>query len=1228
MSPSSERVRDLFDIPDQIRKGDFVHKLTEGVDAPAETARTYVVTPGLADAFDRALRLVGSALRDGHSQAAYLHGSFGSGKSHFMALLSLLLRGNEEAWRVAELHALRDKHDFVGKRRLLELHFHMVGQESIEGAVFSEYLDFVRERHPEAPVPALFADEALFENARALLDEIGDDKFFAPMNESAAADAGWGEVSGAWDRERFESAVASPDPGVRADLFSTLVKSRFAGWAESSRGFVDLDTGLATMTRHAAGLGYDGIVLFLDELILWLAGRAADAAWLHAEAQKMVKLVEAGDMNREIPLVSFIARQRDLAEMVGEDYAGVENARLRDVLDWWEGRYDLIRLEDRNLPAIVEKRILAPKDDQARATLDQAFEQMRKDARSSWSTLLGHEDAGAFRKLYPFSPALVDALVALSNSLQRQRTAIKLLMEILVEHIDDLKLGEVVRVGDLFDLLASGEDSADGVMKARFEAARQLYRYQLLPMIQAENGTTTEERCQRLRPSHPTRIGCSNCPEKACRTDNRIAKTLIIAALVPEVDVLKDMTASRLVQLNHGSIKVPIPGTEASMVAKKLRDWAAAIGQLQVGSEADPAVRLRLEGVDVGPILAKARNVDSAGARQRVLRDLLFGALAVEKVLDKGKDHKVDWRNTWRHGQIQFGNIRTMSPELLRCPEQHDWRLVIDYPFDDDTFGPNDDVQVLERFMDESGGSWTLAWLPSFFSDTMNKLLGELVILEHILESNATARQYVADLSVENQTRALVDLENLRSMKKAKLQTVLEEAYGLQSAREGDLDSARSLDKHLWILKPGAQLSSQIPPNLSAAVDAYVAALLGARWPRHPQLGQKLTARRVEHLVALFGELVDADDRRLTAERAQVDEARGTLGELGLVRTTENAIHLVEDRILQDLDNRRRQKAVESPTVGQVRHWIDESGKMGLQPEALDLAVRCYARWAARTFVYYGKPFTPAAGKPMPDEVVLEKPDLPAQTEWVAALDMAGHAYGVALPGKALHADNLKRFETALVVELADKTGPASKLPGLLADWAALLGVDKDADRLVTARSADELCAALSGQSAVGQVQRLAGFEARTSARALGKSLATVKAVVETLGNKLVYGVFQQLDGRKGELDGAESVLERAQAALRQDEVNLGLAERIRNLAEEGQRILAGSVKPPPPGPEPKPPPPVGQLVLDRSVNARGRKNVLAEVEKLEAELGAAIKEAGEDVELSLTVRVVKKDDK
>jgi hypothetical protein len=526
---------------------------------------------------------------------------------------------------------------------------------------------------------------------------------------------------------------------------------------------------------------------------------------------------------------------------------------------------------------------------------------------------------------------------------------------------------------------------------------------------------------------------------------------------------------------------------------------------------------------------------------------------------------------------------------------------VIDYPFDDGQYGPNDDLAAIDRFVESGAGTWTLAWLPSFLSDAMEKQLGELVILEHICESRDVTRKFVHELSPENQERAITDLENLRASKQARLMTVLQEAYGLASPKEGDLDGARSTDKHVVLLKPGARPAMRVPPNFAEAVETYIQDLLTTRWPRHPKLGERLTKRRVEHLVDIFGQLVDADDKRIPAERALIEEARDTLMELGLVRVTENAIHLVEDRQLQELEKRRAQKSVDQPTVGQLRQWIDEGGKLGLQQEAEDLIVRCYARAMARTFVAWGKPYTAEAGKPIPDEVLLEKPQLPAMATWGKALDTAGRVFGIALPGKALHADNLKRFEAAVAGKLAELVKPAEQLPGELDRWAGLLGVAPDADRLKTARSAAALVAALARG---GVVDVLAAFVPETSAPAVAKSLATAKANMGVLGEKLVYGQLEAVAARH-EVEGAAELIERASGIVRQDEAIESLADKLRKLAEDAQRLLA-----------PKPPPP-GTVILRRRVSAKGAAAVRAELAQLTKELEAASAQAGEGVELS-----------
>jgi hypothetical protein len=1214
---TSRRVKDLFLLPESVHKIGFVEELARAVTRPRVTAETYAVTPAIVASFDKALDLVRGALGEGRSQAAFLHGSFGAGKSHFMALVSLLLDGDEYAWRIPELHGLREKYAFCGKAKLLQLRFHMIGHTgNLESAIFGRYIDVVRQLHPGADLPGVFADERFFEDARGMLDELGEDKFFAPMNAGKKTDGAWGTIGEAdlWTRARFETAATSLDPKLREGLFNALVKTRFGAFADESRQFVDLDEGLAILGRHAKGLGYSGVVLFLDEAILWLASRASDLSWFHSEVQKLVKLVEAQDSHRDVPFVSFIARQRDLAEMVGRDHEGLQNALVRDSLQWAEGRFDTIRLEDRNLPAIAEKRVLIPKDDAARKELDDAFRAMRaKLGDPAWQLLLGELDERDFRKLYPFSPVLVDALVALSNSLQRERTAIRLLTELLVEHIEDLHVGDVVGVGDLFDVVAGGDDATDGIMRARFESAKQLYAYQFLPVIQQTHGTTTPERCQRLRPSHPARIGCSNCPESACRADNRLVKTMLVASLVPERTALKDLTAGKLVQLNHGSLRAPIAGTEATLVAQRLRNWASSgtIAQLHVGTQPDPGVRLLLEGADLGPILDQARFSDTPGARQRVVRDLLFDALGIEPGQDWGKDHVIkNWRGTDRLGRIGFANVRLPSTaEKLSCPENHAWRIVIDYPFDEDGFGPHDDEAAVEAFLQaHSGGTWTIVWLPTFLSKDMQRVLGDLVILQHILSDAATTRQYVAHLSVDNQSRAIADLNNLKTQKQGRLRQVLEQAYGLAKAREGDLDLSSAVEKHLHVLKPGAVVRPDLAATLGDAVERYAEELLAARYRLHPKFPKKLTKNTVEELVTRFGEIVDSEDKSIPVDRERAELMRGFLMELGLVRVTEDKAFMREDDVLQRLENTRQKKALDRPEVGDVRSWIDETGARGLQPDALDLVVRCYARWSARTLVTGELPYEPRPGHEIPAYVVLERPDLPTHAVWSAALHRAGD-FGITLAGRALHGDNLKRLEALVLAYFNPKHAAATRLPTVLGPRLAQLGIAGTTDRLVTARSADALCAELAGKKGRAIVEALAAFEPKTSGRAVAASLAGAEEAVKSLEDALVWGPLDQLRTR-ADLAGGAELLERLAQALRQDELQVKLGVRVRELAKEALTLLQPTDHD------------RGSETRLVSASARGRSAAKAALGKLLKDAEAALETAGDDLEVIGSVRV------
>ena len=86
--------------------------------------------------------------------------------------------------------------------------------------------------------------------------------------------------------------------------------------------------GLSIISTHAKSLGYDGLILFLDELILWLATHSADLDFVQTEGNKLAKLVESRKSERPVPIISFVARQRDLRDLIGENVTGRRATQL------------------------------------------------------------------------------------------------------------------------------------------------------------------------------------------------------------------------------------------------------------------------------------------------------------------------------------------------------------------------------------------------------------------------------------------------------------------------------------------------------------------------------------------------------------------------------------------------------------------------------------------------------------------------------------------------------------------------------------------------------------------------------------------------------------------------------------------------------------------------------------------------------------------------------------
>jgi hypothetical protein len=980
--------RELIEIPAQIHKSDFVLNLSEGVEGARaqETVRQYVVTPQLVEAYRAALEQVRSSLRDGKSRASYLHGSFGSGKSHFMAILTLLLRDGDNRTGVRGLERLYplvlEHQEWLGKRRLLSLPLHMVGATNMESGILGGYVAYVKRQHPEAELPGVYPSQKLLEDARRLMGTVGEDRFFQMLNGDAGASGGaWGALSSRrWSRERFEAAGREEARSAEHQaLVSALVSKVFTA-AGGLGEYVDLDAGLAIIAQHAAGLGYEGLLLFLDELILWLASHAGDMKFVQREGQKIAKLVEGQHGQRAVPLISFVARQRDLRDFVGEGKLGAERSSLSDMLQWWEGRFGKILLEDRNLPLVVQERLLRPRDARAREAIRGSFEAFVRDLDQETQNTLwtSQGDTSRAGQVYPFSLAMMDALVALSSFLQRERTALRLLQQMLINGQETLSLGRVLGLGELWDVIMAGEEPLSEELSKPYRAAKALWEDRLLPLLRREYKLGEGQEASSL--TGPQRSNYEG--------DSLALKTVLIGALVPKVESLRGLTVRRLVSLNHGVLYSPVAGAEVRGLLTRLRRYASEVGELRVGSDpADPEVSAQLHGLDPDDLLRRVDHEDRFDDRRQLVQELLYQEMKLEEGLQRQggllQQHVLSWRGQARTLRLQYGNVREMSVEQLRCDESFDWHLVLDYPMDEGSHRVADDRARVNECRGQLGkeGTRTLVWLPHFLSEQGLEKLGRLVRVRYVLRNY---EEQSRDLSAQDRPMMRQVLENLEGALRHGLVEALRVAYGLSSSKllEVEIDSAHHV--HLESLWPS--WSPQVPAgkHFAQALQEVEEKALEQRYPAAPMLPHEplSKAQWVKVSSALKAGIMSRD-KRYEVEERDVRALLRTYGAgLGLWEMGET--HLRPLPVWRDRLERALGR-VEEVEVGAVRAHVEPRAQPTGAPRAMqDLIILSFGWWEDMSLV---------GGEEVPgrleDKARLVRRPLPSEAEWEGAQAVA-----------------------------------------------------------------------------------------------------------------------------------------------------------------------------------------------------------------------------------------------
>jgi hypothetical protein len=837
-----------------------------------------------------------------------------------------------------------------------------------------------------------------------------------------------------------------------------------------------------------------------------------------------------------------------------------------DALKHWEGRFHKITLEDRNLPAIAERRVLKCHTPSARQELNAAFELTAKIRESVMTTLLtGEGDREMFRKVYPFSPALVQTLIAVSSVLQRERTALKVMMQLLVEQRDVLTVGDIVPVGDLFDVIAHGDEAFSQEMAIHFDNAKRLYHQKLLPMLEKTHGR--REELEKLPTDDPRRVGFRN--------DDRLVKTLLLSALVPEVETLRGLNAERLAALNHGTIKTPIAGREGQEVLRRVRNWAASVGEIRIGEETNPSISIQLSGVDTEGIIKQAEREDNQGNRIRRVRQMLFEQLGVSGEDEFQQHYNFTWKNTSRSCTVLFKNIREL-PDASFENNDADWKLVIDFPFDEAGYGPKDDISQLQAFKSRNPlGAKTICWIPQFFSTDALKDLGMLVILEHILAGERFG-QYSNLLSPQDRQAAKSLLENQRSVLRTRVQNHLDAAYGLDAITQGSLDTTHELEQHEQFvsLDDGFDPQPPVAANLGGAMNHLLSQALMSEFPGAPNFEAEVKIGNLRKVQAVLSEAAQSQDGRVAVEKTIRSLVRHIANPLQLGEMGHDATHFVLGHHWRNHFNKKAAEASSTISVGQLRKWIDQPRAMGLPKEAQNLVILTYAEQTNRTFVFHNAPVDVSLTN-LSNDFVLQEQKLPDEAHWNVAVSRAAQIFGEAV-SPLMKATTVANLSAALKKKSSEVRSACVTLQERLKDRLLKLGVEPaDSSRLTTASATASLVEKLHATEAGQVVSALASAAVATTAAAMGECLSKssqLLATIESTNWEIFDAIAKLADDRQTV---AQSIRSSIAQALQSDEHVTSLGPTLKEAQLKAVRLLTQTPPPPVQVPVPAVTPPV-----------------------------------------------------
>lgn len=500
---------------------------------------------------------------------------------------------------------------------------------------------------------------------------------------------------------------------------------------------------------------------------------------------------------------------------------------------------------------------------------------------------------------------------------------------------------------------------------------------------------------------------------------------------------------------------------------------------------------------------------------------------------------------------------------MTRCARGDEWRVLIDFPFDEEHHGPADDRAKVQTFLERGESAHTFVWLPRFFNRQTKQNLGTLVLLDYLLTGERFI-DHASHLSAVDRAAARALLESQKSQLEGTIGQALLEAYGVtgSSDRPNFVEGSHSIDQTFVSLEPALSLTPPMAVDLKDALEKIIGQLLSWQFPAHPDFEEEIKSSQIKKVCAEVLRATQVRDGRIIVAKELRPLLRQIANPIKLGEMTEGDAFLLGhhwrlhfDKLYhQEVSTRKGAVTGRRPlTVRMLRSYIDSPRKMGLLPELQNLIIVVFAAQTNRAFFQHGGPVEGRLDQ-LHDELELREQDLPEEAEWVEARRRAESVFGLTGLSELRSAVNVAELAQKLRDKVQAAREEANLLVPRLAEYYQALGiVEPAASRLQTARTALALLESMTGGDAKEVVRALAKASLMPTPQAIGASVSQAKAVGAALGEsrlQVICGTLHLSDSRREAVDVLLSTLK---DALLRDELALPLAPVL--LASERKAV-------------------------------------------------------------------------